>query len=425
MFFDETFHSAGQVLNTLGLQDQGGLTQLGDHACQHEHADGFIAWSESFESGGQDRFQAFAQQALFEVALFLALWMRQALGHIQGDFFDSVVKHAPDLAHQMEDVAQVFQGQACPCQVFAIGDFQIRQEILRLIMGSDRLPQLVGNVFGLALDGVHAADQTIFADHHAQAVGPLAQFGKGLIVQQEVSHFLATILQALQNCLGALANLLGLLLDEAHRHSLAVDKSHQELRLAHCQTQLETAQPNHAFDLLPPATPGFHLPLSFYRNQFVTTLGTPPALNERLSLPHQPTHAQQPDPVDHLIRTVLPDALAPTPLACFGSLHFRLLSFHFLCPPRLWPRWVFLQNLAQGWLQFLVEPIIDHSHADSITTSNLVHIVQTQTFHHYLDFCLMRNYSIHWASLLWILFDTLSYRSLALFQISPTNFTTS
>jgi len=80
MFFDETFHSAGQVLNTLGLQDQAGLTQLGDHARQHEHADGFIAWSESFESGGQDRFQAFAQQALFELALFLALWMRQALG---------------------------------------------------------------------------------------------------------------------------------------------------------------------------------------------------------------------------------------------------------------------------------------------------------------------------------------------------------
>ena len=33
MFFDETFHSASQVLNTLGLQDQGRVTQLGDYAC--------------------------------------------------------------------------------------------------------------------------------------------------------------------------------------------------------------------------------------------------------------------------------------------------------------------------------------------------------------------------------------------------------
>jgi HEPN domain-containing protein len=45
--------------------------------------------------------------------------------------------------------------------------------------------------------------------------------------------------------------------------------------------------------------------------------------------------------------------------------------------------------------------------------------------YHNLDFCLKRNYPIHWASLLWILFNTLSYRSLALFQISPTIFTTS
>jgi len=66
------------------------------------------------------------------------------LGTSKGDFFDSVIKHAPDLAHQMEDGRAGVSRTSLPCQVFAIGDFQIRQEILRLIMGSDRLPQLVG-----------------------------------------------------------------------------------------------------------------------------------------------------------------------------------------------------------------------------------------------------------------------------------------
>jgi hypothetical protein len=99
--------------------------------------------------------------------LFATGFVREPFGHIQGDFFDSIIKHAKDLAQKMNEIPQMCQVQSSPLQVFAVGNRQVCQEEFGTILFSDDGPQLIGNVSGFAAQRAYAADQSMFTNHHA------------------------------------------------------------------------------------------------------------------------------------------------------------------------------------------------------------------------------------------------------------------
>jgi hypothetical protein len=121
----------------------------------------------------------------------------------------------------------MLQGQAGLFFVFGISDFKISQEEQGLGMPSHDRSQLSRNILSLAPESTHTANQSVFADHNAQTVGPFAQSGKGFIELQEASHLLAAQAQLFKHDSRALANQLCPMLDESNRYSATVLKGDQ------------------------------------------------------------------------------------------------------------------------------------------------------------------------------------------------------
>ena len=136
-------------------------------------------------------------QPLFECSLLLALPVGQTFGHIQRDLAYCIIEQADDLPHQVDNISQMPQLQTCLFFVLTIRNIEVGQEELGLVMPSHHRPQLSWNVLGFTAQRAHAANQSVFADHDAQTVGPFAQFREGLIEQQEAGHFLAAVVQPL------------------------------------------------------------------------------------------------------------------------------------------------------------------------------------------------------------------------------------